>query len=108
MLRFAPDIRPQDRPSRAPAQEAGVHQRVQDVPAVIRAKIPQTHGLSDGQFKARHFFEVASNTIDDQRETHWPSSLRCLSATAGPDARAVDRFDFAAGFRAPSRRGRFR
>jgi hypothetical protein len=70
ILHLANEIGPQDRPPRAPSQETRIHERVQYVAAVIRANIPQTHCLSEGQLKARHFFEVAPNTVDDHREIH--------------------------------------
>ena len=66
---------PYDRAPGGPLQEPCVGKGVEHVTAVVRAQVPQTHGLREGQLETRHLDEFRSHAIDDIGEAHtWTTS----------------------------------
>ena len=59
-----------DRPFRRPFQKAYIDQRINDMAAIVGAKRPETHRLSERQLEARHLHEFRTNAIDDSSEAH--------------------------------------
>src|SRR5687768_3895397 len=52
-----------DRAPRSPAQESHVHERIDDVAAIVDAEADEADGLGHRQFQARHLVEVGANPI---------------------------------------------
>jgi hypothetical protein len=65
-LRFASPraVRADDRAPRRPPQEPDVHQRIDDVAAIVDAESDEAHGLRHGQFQPRHLVEVGADPVD--------------------------------------------
>ena len=61
---------PYDRASGGPLQEPRVGKGVEHVTAVVRAQVPQTCGLREGQLETRHLDEFRSHAINDTGEAH--------------------------------------